>query len=127
MINKQKLWMLFVILSSLGVYMEWGKGNHIFLLHAELDILKKMVTNPASVIHPLIIVPLVSQLLLAIALFQHQPNKILVSMSVLGIGLLLLFVLVAGVLSANYKMIVSVLPFFVAVFFLWRAYQQRVA
>lgn len=114
---KAKILNLLLIITSLLGYLEWGGNNHIFLFKAEVEILSKLWTDPISVLHPFTILPLIGQILLFITLFQEKPSRILTFVSISGLGLLLLFMLVIGLISANYKIIFSTFPFlYLAVF-----------
>jgi hypothetical protein len=102
---------LTIIFSFIG-YLEWGSNNHTFLITAEADIIYKILTNPSSVIHPFILIPLFGQLLLCYLLFKTTSNKIILYIALSCISVLFLFILFIGVISLNFKIILSVLPFF---------------
>ena len=108
---KEKLLNLLLVLTSFIGYLEWGKENHLFLLQAEVEIISKFISNPSSVIHPFILLPFLDQLLLIVTLFQAKPNKTLTYFGISGLGLLLGFMFIVGMLSLNYKIIVSTIPF----------------
>lgn len=108
---KSKLINLLLILSSLLGYLEWGGDNHSFLFQAEAAILAHFISEPSALLHPFIILPLIGQVLLLLTLFQKQPNKWISLISIVGIGLLLGFMLIIGLLSLNFKIILSTLPF----------------
>lgn len=113
---KSKLLNLLLIVTSLIGYLEWGNNNSTFLFQAEADVISKMLTNPASVIHPLTILPMAGQLLLLITLFQKKPNNILTVAGIVGIGILLALMFVAGIIGLNIKIIFSVVPFLTIAF-----------
>ncbi len=102
-----------LIITSLFGYLEWGKDQHMFLFQMEFDVFKKLFTDPVSVIHPLIILPLVGQILLLLTLFQIQPSKLLTLIGLCCLSLLLFFILFIGFLKMDYKMIFCALPFFI--------------
>ena len=108
---KTRLLILSLILTSLLGYLEWGTDQQMFLLQGEADILVKLFRDPASVLHPFILLPLFGQILLLIALFQNPPRKRLIYAGMACIGLLLLLILVVGLLAGNVKTILSALPF----------------
>lgn len=110
---KVKILNLLLIITSLLGYLEWSGNSHIFLFKAEIEIFSKLFTNPVSVIHPFTILPLVSQILLLITIFQKKPSKILTYISITGLGLLIGFMFVIGLMSMNFKIIVSTIPFIV--------------
>lgn len=110
-IMKSKILNFLLILTSLFGYLEWSGGNHSFLFQGEIEIISKMFTDPASVIHPFIILPFLAQVILVITLFQKQPGKILTYISIGCLGLLLGFMFIIGLMSLNYKIIISTIPF----------------
>jgi len=113
---KSKILNALLILTSLIGYLEWGQDNKSFLFQAELEIFPKLFTDPKSVAHPFTLLPLAGQLLLFITLFQKRPGKILTYLGILGIGILLAFMFVIGLLSVNYKIVLSTIPFLVIAF-----------
>lgn len=108
---KSKILNFLLLITSLIGYLEWGGNNHIFLLKAEAEIISKLFSDPASVLHPFTIIPMVGQAMLLITLFQKQPNKVLTYISIGGLGILLGFIFVIGLMGLNYKMIFSTIPF----------------
>lgn len=112
---KAKLLNALLLLTSFIGYLEWGKDQNAFLALAEWDILKKTITTPQSVVHPLIIIPMISQLLLLFTLFQKNTSKFLTYIAIIGLGLLFAFITLAGLLSLNVKIVCSTLPFLIIV------------
>lgn len=112
-IRTSKLLNLLLVLTSLTGYLEWGKGNRLFLFQAELEIIQKVFTDPLSVLHPFILLPLAGQLLLLYSLFQKIPGKTLTLIGLASTGLLLFFMFFIGCLSANGRIMGSALPFMV--------------
>lgn len=110
---KTKVLIALCFLTSLIGYLEWGSDQNMFLFQSEWDILQKLFTDPKSVIHPFILLPLFGQVLLLISLFPSNPNKLLVYAGLAGIGVLLVFMFVAGLLSLNLKITISTLPFII--------------
>lgn len=110
---KSKLLNCLLIITSLLGYLEWSGNSHAFLFQTEGEIFSKLFTDPSSVLHPFTILPMLGQLLLLITLFQKTPSKTLTYISIGGLGLLLIFMLAIGILSLNYKIIVSTIPFIV--------------
>lgn len=100
-----------LVLSSLIGYLEWSGNNHLFIVEAEREIILKLFTDPNSIIHPLIILPIGGQILLLLTLFQKKPNKIMTYISIAMLGCLLYLMLFIGIISLNYKIIISTLPF----------------
>lgn len=121
---KAKLLNTLLLLTSFIGYLEWGKNQNVFLAVAEWDILKKAVTTPQSVVHPLIIIPMISQLLLLLILFQKKPSKVFTYTVILGLGLLFGFIILAGLLSLNVKIVGSTLPFLITVLVTIKYYRK---
>lgn len=112
---KSKFLNAFLIITSLFGYLEWSGNSQSFLFQAEAEIIYKIVTIPSSVIHPFILLPLIGQILLLITLFQKSPSKILTFISIFGLGLLLGFMFIIGIISLNFKIIISTVPFLLVV------------
>lgn len=112
-------------MSSLLGYLEWGTDKSTFLAEAELDIVLKLFTNPVSVVHPFVLLPMAGQIILIITLFQSTPNKILMYIGIGSIGILLFFMFVIGIISLNYKITISTIPFIFAVFFTIRNLRSK--
>lgn len=110
---KDKILNFLLIITSLIGYLEWSGDSHTFLFQAEAEIVYKLLTNPTSVIHPFILLPLIGQILLLITLFQKSPGKILTYISIFGLGILLGFMFVIGLISLNYKILFSTIPFLI--------------
>jgi type IV secretory pathway VirB6-like protein len=113
---KNKLIISGLVLSSFIGYLEWGKDSKSFLIQAELEVLSKIFTDPASVVHPFTLVPLMGQILLLITLFQKKPSRLLAFIGIGSIGILLLFMFFIGILSFNLKILASTIPFIVLCF-----------
>jgi hypothetical protein len=110
---KIKILNLLLIITSLLGYLEWGGDNHIFLFQGESEIIYKLFTNPGSVIHPFILIPLMAQILLLITLFQKSPSKKMTYISISGLGLLLGLMFIIGLLSFNFEILLSTFPFLI--------------
>jgi cobalamin biosynthesis protein CobD/CbiB len=110
---KGKVLNLLLIISSLFGYLEWGKENSSFLFQGEYELLKNMISDPKSAIHPFTLIPLLGQIILFITLFLKKTNRKLTYVGISCIGLLLLFMFFIGVISVNIKILISTLPFIV--------------
>lgn len=108
---KIKILNTLLILTSLIGFLQWGKDSHLFLFQAEAEIIGKLFTDPTSVLHPFTVLPLAGQIILLITVFQKNPSKVLTLIGLSGLALLLLFMLLVGILSVNFKIIISTLPF----------------
>lgn len=108
---KSKILNVFLIISSLFGFLEWGHNYSMFLFQAEAEIISKFFTNPISVLHPFTILPFVGQVLLLLTLFQKNPSKIMTYIGISGIGILFSLMFLIGCLSINFKIISSTIPF----------------
>ena len=110
---RSKLLNLLLIITSLLGYLEWGGNNHTFLFQAEGDILSKIFTDPTSVAHPFVVLPMLGQFILLFTLFQRVPGKLLTYIAIGCLAILILLIFVIGLMSLNYKMLLSTIPFLV--------------
>lgn len=75
---KARLLNLLLLLTPMIAYMEWGADQSIFLIEVEIIVLKKAFTEPESIIHFMIILPILGQLGLIANIFLKQDKKWLV-------------------------------------------------
>jgi cobalamin biosynthesis protein CobD/CbiB len=94
-------------------YLQWGGNNHMFLFEAEWELLKKAIEKPASVLHPFTVLPFLGQVLLFITLFQKQPDKRLTLIGIALLGLLIGFMFLIGIMTLNFRILFSTLPFLI--------------
>jgi cobalamin biosynthesis protein CobD/CbiB len=111
---KAKILNLCVLVTSLIGYLEWGRDMHMFLAQGEAAIIVKFFHDPMSVIHPLTLLPLAGQLILLCTLFQRTPGKALTYIGVACLGVLMLFIFLVGIISLDFRIAVSVIPFIVS-------------
>ena len=101
---------LLILLSSLIGYLEWGGGNSGYLFSLEYDLIRKGMSSN-ELMHPFILLPLVGQILLLVSMFY--PKRALVITGILLLSVIMLMILLVGLLSMNFKIILSALPFLV--------------
>ena len=114
---RKKVWNGLIVLTSLFGYLEWGADNRMFLVQGEWEVLGKFVTDPVAAAHPFTLMPLFGQVLLLVTLFQRDPSKWLTYVGIACLGLLLVFMFLIGLLSFNYKVFLSTVPFIVTAIF----------
>lgn len=114
---KIKLLLFLLFLFSFAGYLEWGNGQTEFVLVTEFKVLKSLFTNPSEVVHPLTLIPLAGQLILLLSLFLKHPGKWIIYIGGSAIAILYIIIFTAGVLSLNYKMILSSFPFVLTFFY----------
>ncbi|HEY0741040.1 MAG TPA: hypothetical protein VGD40_06230 [Chryseosolibacter sp.] len=110
---KGKILNALVILTSFFGYLEWGGDNSTFLFQAEILLLSKLVTDASSILHPFTILPFLGQLVLLYTIFQKRSGRLLTFIGVVGIGILLGFMFIIGVISKHYNTALSTVPFLV--------------
>lgn len=110
---KRKILNLLLIITSLFGYLEWGTENKMFLFQGEWEVLVKLFQDPVAAAHPFTLMPLFGQVLLLITLFQKEPGKIITFIGLGCLSLLLLFMFLIGILSLNFKILLSTIPFII--------------
>lgn len=123
---KGRILNFFAILTSLFGFLQWGKGNSMFLFQAEAEVISKLFISPVDVIHPLTILPLIGQVLLLVTIFQKEPSKIITLIGVCALGVLLGLMFVIGLIDLDIKVLVSTIPFFITVFYVLRYHKKNV-
>jgi hypothetical protein len=121
---KDPLLSLALIATSLLGYLEWGQGNSMFLFQGEIDIVRRLFTDPMSVAHPLVLFPLAGQLILLITIFPGVPRRLLTYVGIGCLGLLLGFICFIGAISLNLKIFASTLPCIFVAAYTIRSYRQ---
>jgi len=114
-----------VILTSLLGYLEWGADNRTFLFQAEWEVLRRLSSDPMSVIHPFTLIPLLGQVLLLVTIFQKEPNRWLTYLGIASLSILLLLMAFIGVIGLNFRILLSTIPFIVAAILAIRGQRQR--
>jgi len=110
---KSKFLLILLLLSSLLGYLEWGEGRHMFLFQVQGEVLRKLFTDPVSVLHPLIVLPLAGQILLLAAMLTRRSGRGLALGALAGLGILYAVLLLVGLMSHNLRIILSTLPFLI--------------
>lgn len=111
---KRKALNLCLIVTSLFGYLEWGTDNRMFLFQGEWEVFGKLVSDPVAAAHPLTLLPLFGQIVLLVTLFQKEPSKILTLIGLVCLSLLLLLMFFIGLISLNFKILLSTMPFIVS-------------
>ncbi|MFM2213174.1 MAG: hypothetical protein RL427_437 [Bacteroidota bacterium] len=122
----KKLLNLLVVLSFQIGYLAWGNGKNLFVFQGEIELFKKAVNHPLTLLHPIIIIPLLGQLLLLLTLFQKEPGKTLSFIGLACLGLLMLLLLFIGVSVPDVKILISALPFITCSVLLLRIHKRQV-
>jgi hypothetical protein len=91
--------------------LEWGGNQSAFLYIIQYNLIFKNNEVATTFLHPAIFIPMLGQLLFILALFFKKYFHKLTITGIVLVGLLVLLVLGAGVLSKNIKIVISTLPF----------------
>lgn len=102
-----------LFLSFLIGYLEWGKENHTFIFQAEYELFSKIFDSPITFLHPFILIPLCGQILLLYIIFSNSLNGRLTLIALTSLGIFMLFLLFIGLISQNFKITISTLPFLI--------------
>ena len=121
----KKLLNLGLILTSLIGYLEWGGGNSEFLFQIEYDLIFGALKDLNNFKHPFVLLPMLGQVLVLITLFQKTPGRTFTFIGLACMSLLMLFILLAGVLGLNPRVILSTLPFIIIGILVVRAHWKR--
>lgn len=118
--NHKIIGILLILFSGIG-YLEWGNQQSTFLFQAEIELFKKIFTDPISVMHPLTILPILGQILILFAIIKSPFSKKTMFIGIGFLSILLGFMLVIGCISGNPKIIISTLPFIgLSGFLIWK-------
>lgn len=120
-----KLSIILVLLSHLFAYFKWGSNQSSFLFEIEAQVLSKLFTDPASVIHPFILLPLAGQVLLLLAVFTKNPPRLQVFAGTGLLALLVTFLLFIGILGRSPAIIFSTLPFHLSAWMTIRHFHRK--
>jgi len=115
-----KLLLLGIILAFSICYTEWGADQSAFIFEMELEFFASLRKNLASFTHPLILAGLLGQLGLIYGMMVSKPRFWIISACLAFLGLVVGIFLLAGLLSLNFKIIASTIPFWVLVWFWFR-------
>lgn len=113
MATQKKLLNCLLLLSFSFGYLEWGSNSSTFIFQAAFQFFSKLPNEPLSLLHPFILIPLTGIILILITFFQASPSRMLTLAGLTGMALLMLFIFFIGLISLNYKIILSALPFLV--------------
>ena len=107
-----RLLILGLLIAFQFCYLEWP--NHsMFVFEAEYDIFSKTESLFNNLMHPIILLGLITQLLLLLGFVLKYFNKKINNIAVLLLSILVLFIFLIGVLDWNYKIITSTTPFLI--------------
>lgn len=106
-----------LLLSSFFGYLEWGNNQHSFIFQIEAELFLKARDHAEGFTHPLILIPLLGQLIILYTLFQKRPSRILSLIGLTCLCIFLLFLFFIGLMTTNLKIIFSTLLFIITSIF----------
>jgi hypothetical protein len=115
----KKLLNALLILTPLMGYMEWA-DQHMFIYELEYDLLFNFREKQDAFLHPLILLPLIGQLVLIITLFQREPNKKLTFTGIALLSTIMVFLFFIGFIAKSPAIALYAAPFIVtAIITVW--------
>jgi len=108
---KYKILNALLIVTSLLGFLEWGHDKKMFLFQVEAEFFSKILEDPFSILHPLVLLPLLGQVLLLITLIQKKTSNRLTYIGIGGIGILMVLIFFVGCIDINPKILFSTIPF----------------
>lgn len=98
-----------LLLSFSICYLEWpGHAEFIFQLQYTVFTTSDVV---GVFTHPLIIAPLIGEILILISLLKPKADKRFTLIGMLLLGIIVLLFLLIGLMGLNWRMIISTLPY----------------
>lgn len=107
----QRLAIFCLFVSFFFCYLEWSGGNSAFVYEVAYSLLFQKNDQLSSFSHPLVLLPFLGQLIVLVALVIKQPKRWMILTGTGLMGTLVLMVLISGLLSGNWKIILSTVPF----------------
>lgn len=114
--NKYKFFIFLLIISSFIGYMEWPGNNHGFLILMQYEIIFGKYFDLKNFFHPVILLPLIGEILLIITLFQTKISKVLLFTGMACLSVIMIIIFIVGIASLNIKIFASSIPFFIISF-----------
>lgn len=96
--------------------MEWPGNNHGFLILMQYEIIFGKYFDLKNFFHPVILLPLIGEILLIITLFQKKISKVLLFTGMACLSVIMIIIFVVGIASLNIKIFASSIPFFIITF-----------
>lgn len=100
-----------LLITFLFCYLEWPPNNSTFIFQGEYEIFTNTKNWVSNFTHPLILLGLIAQLILIYAFINPKANTKLNHLGVIILTPIVLLFFVVGLLSFNFKIMGSTLPF----------------
>lgn len=108
----KKILILVLLMAFQFGYLQWGGNKEAFIYNATAEVFSKLFSHPKNFFHPAILLPFAGEVILLFTLFQKKPNRKLIIAGLSLMSLLMLLLFLTGILTGNFKIILSTLPFF---------------
>lgn len=111
--NKQNFKSILYLLLILGFsccYMTWGVNQTAFVFQVEYLVFTEKDHITSNFSNPLILAGSLAQLILVLAIFHLIKNKYVIMFAIGMLDIIVLLILLAGLLTVNWKIIISTLP-----------------
>lgn len=107
-------------------YTEWGKDHAAFIGEMEYKILfQRSGNDAANFSHPVVLAGLFGQVALLAASFRIPFQKKIHISGVVLLSIVPLLILIAGILSVHFKMLLSTLPFFLLIVLYYHIHYKK--
>jgi hypothetical protein len=107
----RRRWLNIALLLTSGLgYLEWADQRAI-LFGVEGQLLTQLFDRGVAIVHPAVAFPFLGQLLLIFACIANPPKMWRTYVASAAIGALHLMIFYIGIISGNFLMISSVIPF----------------
>lgn len=100
-----------LLIAFLFCYLEWPPNNSTFIFQGEYEIFTNTKNWISNFTHPLILLGLIAQLILIYAFINPKVSTKLNHLGVIILTPIVLLFFVVGLLSFNFKIMGSTLPF----------------
>ncbi|MFN0015663.1 MAG: hypothetical protein ACKVU2_14035 [Saprospiraceae bacterium] len=121
----KRLAALSLFLSFFACYLEWPPDNSAFVAEMAYTIFAKKDDQTNTLLHPMILLPLLGLLLLLYSALRKEPNKRVIFISMALMGVLVLLLLAIGIMGGNTKMALSTVPFLGSAAWCFWAFRAR--
>jgi hypothetical protein len=115
---------LALLFTFLFCYLEWADRSS-FIFQAEYEFFFGGKDVVGSFSHPLILLPFLGQILLLITVFLRRPNRALSLTGLLLLCPLVFMIFLVGVLSLNWRILVSTIPFLLSTIIFFKYFARR--
>jgi hypothetical protein len=107
----RRVLLLGLAITPLFCYLEWGGNNSAFLFEAEYLILFGNKNKADTFTHPLILLPILGQVLILFSAFKADSRRWVVMTGIAFQAILIVFIFLAGAFGLNWKVMLSTFPF----------------